>query len=237
MEFLLELQRSIQATLSGELRAFANDGNWAALLAVLPAAVLFGAVHALTPGHGKTLLASYLTGAPGGVLRGLAVAGALAATHILTAVLVALVALPLASRALGSVGEVPALELLSRALLVLVGIWLVVRACRPVAAHRHAGEAPLVGIVAGLVPCPLTLLAMTYAVSKGVPAAGLVFAAALLLGVFLTLAAVAALAVLARQRLLLPLLARGPWLDRGRRVAEGLAGALLLALAGFALLA
>src|SRR4051812_11140882 len=79
-----------KAALTGCSRTFASTRDWAALLAVLPLGMAFGAVHALTPGHGKTVLASYLVGSRLALLRGLGVAAALAVTHVGSAVVLAL---------------------------------------------------------------------------------------------------------------------------------------------------
>ena len=57
----------------------------------------------------------------------------------------------------------------------------------------------MLGVIAGLVPCPLTLFAMFLALSRGVPEAGLIFAVAMMAGVGATLALVATATVLARQ--------------------------------------
>ena len=48
-------QRWIYATLTGNVMAFAETRNWAALLAVMPLGILFGAIHALTPGRRQPL--------------------------------------------------------------------------------------------------------------------------------------------------------------------------------------
>src|SRR5215210_8206798 len=101
MVFLIGLQRWINVSITADLGAFAASRDWAALLAVLPLGVVFGAVHALTPGHGKTVLATYLAGSRLAVLRGVGVAGALSLTHIGSAVMIALVAAPLITRTLG----------------------------------------------------------------------------------------------------------------------------------------
>src|SRR5258706_4218858 len=42
-----------------------GESGWSMLLAGLLMAFCFGAVHALSPGHGKTLVAAYLVGARG----------------------------------------------------------------------------------------------------------------------------------------------------------------------------
>src|SRR5215470_121970 len=42
-----------------------GEFGWGVMLVGLLAAFVFGAVHALSPGHGKTLVAAYLVGARG----------------------------------------------------------------------------------------------------------------------------------------------------------------------------
>ncbi|RUU56555.1 sulfite exporter TauE/SafE family protein [Mesorhizobium sp. M2C.T.Ca.TU.002.02.1.1] len=198
IQALFDYQREIYLEVARHLKAFASDGSWFALFAVLPMGVVFGAAHALTPGHSKTLLAAYITGSQVELSRGLLASLALSFTHITLAVLIAVLALPLVSIALGSVGRAPALETLSRGLLGLVGVWMVWRALRGRHDHHiHEGEA--VGVMAGLIPCPLTLFVMTYAISRGIPWAGLVFAVAMMAGVAITLGIVVLLAVLFRR--------------------------------------
>jgi nickel/cobalt transporter (NicO) family protein len=58
LQFMVEVQRTIHASLSSDVAAFANNRDWLALLAILPVGILFGAVHALTPGHSKAVLAA-----------------------------------------------------------------------------------------------------------------------------------------------------------------------------------
>lgn len=197
MEFLIAVQGWIRQSITADLNAFAATRDWAALFLVLPLGIVFGAVHALTPGHGKTVLASYLVGSRLAVLRGLGVAGALALTHVGSAVILALTAAPLITRTLGGAGQAPLLEALSRGLLGLIGLWFLVRAFRG-QRHQHR-EGWMVGVIAGLIPCPLTLFAMVFALARGVPEAGLTFALSMFLGVGLTLTAVAALVILARN--------------------------------------
>lgn len=196
---LFEFQREIYGQVSAHIRLFAESGGWLTVLAMLPMGVLFGAAHALTPGHSKAVLATYVAGSPVGVARALLVSLTLSFTHVTMAVLIAVFSLPLVSIALGSVGRAPALENLSRGLLAAIGLWMVWRALRNARHHRHEGEA--VGFVAGLIPCPLTLFVTTLAISRGVPEAGLVFAAAMLGGVAFTLSAVVVLAAAFRSQL------------------------------------
>jgi ABC-type nickel/cobalt efflux system permease component RcnA len=62
MDFLYTAQRWIYGTLTGGITEFTGTRNWATLAAVFPLGIVFGAIHALTPGHGKSVLASYVVG-------------------------------------------------------------------------------------------------------------------------------------------------------------------------------
>src|SRR5918993_941776 len=228
MDFLVGLQRWINTSITADLSAFAATRDWFALLAVLPFGIAFGAVHALTPGHGKTVLASYLVGSRLAVLRSLGVAGALALTHVGSAVILALPAAPLITRTLGGAGQAPLLEGLSRGMLGLIGLWFLVRAIRG-QTHRHHEEV-MVGVIAGLIPCPLTLFAMFLALARGVPEAGLTFALSMFLGVGLILAAMAGLVVLARTWFVAVAARHGASIAQLSRVLEGLTGVMLVAL-------
>lgn len=228
---LVDMQREIYQAFGAQIRLFATEGSWRVLAGYLPMGILLGAVHALTPGHSKSILAAYLAGAAPGLVRGLVVSWALAFTHIAMAVLIALLSLPLVSMALGSVGRTPLLDDLSRGLLGLIGLWMLWQGLR---GHRHArapGTGLAVGLFAGLVPCPLTLFVMTYATARGVPEAGIAFAVVMLAGVACTLSLVALVTVLFRRQLEHLLATRPRLLGRVARALAALTGAFLVLVA------
>lgn len=232
---LVAFQREIYLTFASHIRTFAETGDWTLLAGYLPMGILFGAAHALTPGHSKAVLATYLTGSTASVPRGLAVSLLLSFVHVGMSVLIALLSLPLVSVAFGSVGRAPLLEDLSRGLLGVIGLWMLLQAVRG-AGHAHGGQATAAGFAAGLIPCPLTLFVMTFAISRGVPQAGVAFAAVMMIGVALVLAAVALAAVLFRQQLLRLLASRPRLVDAMTRVIQVLAGIALVLIAANALM-
>jgi nickel/cobalt exporter len=221
-----EIQTWINQSVAADLGTFAHTRDWLNLMIVLPLGAAFGAVHALTPGHSKTILVSYLAGSGLSVARGVGVAMVLALTHILTAVLIAALALPLVTRTLVGVGRAPLLEDASRGLLALIGVWMIARAWQ-LSPHVHA-EGPLVGVIAGLIPCPLTLFAMVFSISRGIPEAGIVFAVAMMLGVAFTLSGLAVLTIITRDRFSRFLEHHGPTLESIGRLLEAAAGAILI---------
>ena len=228
LAFLIDAQAQINRAIATDVNAFAALRDWMLLASVLPLGILFGAVHALTPGHSKTVLASYLAGSPFSVLRGMGVALTLSFTHILTAVLIAVLALPLITTTLGGAGRAPMLQDLSRSMLAAIGVWMLLRAWRRTNHHHHSSQGIMVGVMAGLIPCPLTLFVMFFALSRGVPEAGVVFAIAIMLGVALTLSFIAVLAISIRNGFAIVLTRFGGRLDRASRIFEGAAGMLLI---------
>lgn len=85
--------------------------------------------------------------------------------------------------------------------------------------------------MAGLIPCPLTLFVMTFAMTRGVPQVGVAFAAMMMVGVTLTLSTVA-LASVFFSRQLIRLFETRPRLIAGiSRSIEGISGLILVPVA------
>ena len=142
MAFLIEVQRSIYAALTNDITAYSNSRDLTALLAVLPLGIVFGATHALTPGHSKSVLAAYILGSGLKPSRALLTSVVLSVTHITSAVLLALITNSLVTRSLVGAGRAPSIEWTSRLILVAIGLWLIFRAIRarpacPQRGHRH----------------------------------------------------------------------------------------------------
>jgi nickel/cobalt transporter (NicO) family protein len=92
------------------------------LLGLLVAAVL-GALHALTPGHGKTLVTAYLVGTEGRPRDAFALGGVITATH--TGSVVALgVATLLVARLWTPYRLLPWIECGTSAVIIVIGAWL-----------------------------------------------------------------------------------------------------------------
>ena len=212
----------------------AGDGGLVAAAAILPLGLVFGALHALTPGHSKSVLASYLLGTGRTLKRSLFIASTLSVTHVGMAVLLAVLGAPLIQKTLIGAGRAPSIELVSRGIIIAVGLWLVARA---VWRRSHtASEGRSFGVVAGLIPCPLTLFVMFAAIRRDTIELGFLWALAMAGGVMLTLGLVAALTYLSRSLLLRLLDSHMHRVERASRFVEGASGILLIALAARELL-
>lgn len=225
-EFLFDVQRTIKSLLTADINTYAASENWHVLLAMLPFGILFGMAHALTPGHSKAVLASYVVGSGLKPLRATLVSVSLSATHITSAILLATITNSLLIRTLVGAGRAPALEYVSRLSLAAIGLWLIYRALRQ-NTHFH-GEGMAVGFVAGLVPCPLTLFVMVFAITQGVPEAGLAFSVSMFIGVSAVLAGVALIATFAREQAVRLMQSGGQQMILIVRSVDLLSGVLLL---------
>ena len=226
---LVAVQREIYLAFADRIGDFARTGDWKLLAAYLPMGILFGGAHALTPGHSKAVLAAYLSGSTASIPRGLIVSLVLSFVHVGIAVLIAVASPPLVSLALGSVGRAPLLEDLSHGLLGVIGLWMLWRGLRGTG-HAH-GQGMAAGFAAGLIPCPLTLFVMTFGLSRGVPQAGVAFAAVMMIGVAIVLGTVALAAVLFRQQLLRLLASRPRSVDAVTRAIQIVVGVVLVVVA------
>ncbi|GAB4453257.1 MAG: hypothetical protein Kow0031_35540 [Anaerolineae bacterium] len=192
---------------------------------VLLASVALGGLHALTPGHGKTLVAAYLIGSRGTVQHAVFLGGIVTFTHTASVIVIGLLAL-LASQYIVPDVLVPAMEVLSGLLVVYIGGQLMLarwRDFRGGAAppghhphhdddhphhHHHHHDIPegvtvrdllTLGISGGLVPCPEALGIMVIAIGLNRIALGLSMVVAFSFGLAAVLIAIGILLVRAKN--------------------------------------
>ena len=193
------------------------------LLSLLIAA-FWGAVHALTPGHGKALVAGYLIGTKGRPRDAVLLGATVTVTHTAGVFALGLVTLVL-SQFIVPESLYPWLTLVSGLLVVGVGASVLAQRIRtrrvPVhhdhhhghrhdhhQHHRHAHDDGStvsskgvvgVGIAAGLLPCPSALVVLLSAVALHRIGFGFALIAAFSLGLAATITGIGLAAVLARR--------------------------------------
>jgi len=197
---MLELQRWLYGEAGSQLKALAGGMELVTLLSAVCIAALFGLVHAVMPGHGKTVLVSYFLGRPAKIITGLTASVILVLAHVGSAIVLVLGGFILIKRTIGGVGRAPMLETASAIFIILIGLWLLSGALRHRHHHSDNRNGLALAFATGLVPCPLTTFIMVYAVSNGAIAAGLILSGSMALGMVTTIAAFAVAAVLFRDR-------------------------------------
>lgn len=190
------------------------------LAGALATAFLLGAAHALTPGHGKTIVAAYLVGSRGRVVDAVLLGGVVTITHTASVFALGLATL-YASRSVSLDRIYPLLALVSGALVAGIGIWLLGarwRAAHHDHSHLHphshgglpdhhhhetTGKGSLVslGFSGGLVPCPEALVVLMISISLRKLGLGLALLAVFSLGLASVLIAIGIAMVLAAPAL------------------------------------
>ena len=77
-----DMQRWLYGEAIGGLKTISAGADPEKLVFAIGFAALFGLVHALMPGHGKSVIVSYYLGRPGRLLGGVATSALLVLTHV-----------------------------------------------------------------------------------------------------------------------------------------------------------
>jgi nickel/cobalt transporter (NicO) family protein len=191
-------------------RAAAGEG---VLVLLLLAAFGWGALHALSPGHGKAMVAAYLVGTRGKPRHAVALGATVTVTHTVGVFALGLVTLALSQYVLPE-DLYPWLNLTAGLLVIVIGAAVLRSRVRHVHHHHHHDVTPRsllgMGAAAGLIPCPSALVVLLAAVSQHEIGLGMLLIVAFSLGLAATLTALGLAVVYARRlvpRLELPRLA------------------------------
>jgi ABC-type nickel/cobalt efflux system permease component RcnA len=158
---------------------FADAASGKGVLAfLLLAAFAWGAIHALSPGHGKAMVAAYLVGTRGTARHAVGLGAAVTLTHTIGVFALGVVTLALSQYVLPE-DLYPWLNLVSGLMVLAIGGAVlrarVRRARAPHHDHHHHHHGPedlswkgLVGMgaSAGLVPCPSALVVLLGAIAQ-----------------------------------------------------------------------
>ena len=210
------------------------------LVLMLLAAFGWGALHALSPGHGKAMVAAYLIGTRGTPRDAVILGATVTVTHTIGVFALGLVTLALSQYVLPE-QLYPWLTLISGLMVVAVGASVLRSRLRRSRHHHHhhrgekrqIGTRGLLGMgaAAGLLPCPSALVVLLAAISQHEVALGMLLIVAFSLGLAGTLTALGLVVVHAR-RFVPPRIAAG----RLAAVLPALSAAVVVAL-GLALAA
>ncbi|MDX6438363.1 MAG: nickel/cobalt transporter (NicO) family protein [Gaiellaceae bacterium] len=188
-----------------------GDLSLGVILLSLAIAAFWGAAHALTPGHGKAIVAGYLVGTKGRPIDAVLLGGIVTITHTIGVFALGFVTL-LLSQFIVPETLYPWLTLASGLLVVGVGASVLVSRARRrghVHDHHHGHEHSHhhhdrrgllgVGVAAGLLPCPSALVVLLSAIALHRIGFGLALIVAFSLGLAATITSIGLVAVLAKR--------------------------------------
>ncbi len=224
--FIIVTQRNVNREINRRLIALRDGHGPGVVFACLLIAFLYGVFHALGPGHGKTVIVGYFLGRGGSIGRGMAMAGWIALSHVIGAILIVGVAHYVLSHSLATpVEETLWLRLVSYGAILAIGLVMLTMALRDrhaiavVGAHGHVGghhgdrhhhahshslrglrEQRFLAVAAGFIPCSGAILILVFAFTNGILLMGMLMALFIAIGMGLTLAALGIASVLAHRQ-------------------------------------
>jgi len=222
----LSFQRDMVRDIGRYMAAIRDGTDSNALWIGIGFAFIYGILHTLGPGHGKTIVASYFVGGHAHVLRGLSMGLQIAVTHVVSAVVLVTI-FDISYRQLlgGDPIQSVWIGLFSYGIVTIIGATMLVRAIRGTFfahaghdhdhEHDHHGhdhghhhhshdwrEEGFLAFLAGLVPCTGAILVMLFALANGIVVAGVLMVVAISLGMAVTMAAIGMASILFRRMVL-----------------------------------
>ena len=217
-------QRDTTREMSLRMRAIRDGETPFALVVGIWLAFLYGVIHAAGPGHGKAVVVGYFLTRQARIGRGLLMGLQISVGHVVSAIVIALVADLVFRTVWGTAAaEIRWIQLASYALIVLIGAYMIVETARgggmhshehcTIPGHDHSHEPHghshghdhehrpqrWLSLGVGIVPCTGAILVMLYALANGILFAGFVLVAAIAAGMALTMAGLGVLAIVARS--------------------------------------
>ena len=209
---IAEEQKVLREKLTATISAM-KSGDWNAIWKFLAICLVYGMLHALGPGHGKSIVVGYFIARRGRWRQGVALGAGITVTHTMSAVLLLLILYAIFKATVFTAFETGriGIERASYALIMLTGVLLVVLAIRDVIKSRKGcgccarmesaegavAESKLppiarwreilgVAAVTGIVPCPAVALIVLFCLLNSMVALSLLGALVICIGMTIT---------------------------------------------------
>lgn len=178
------LQKEIRLKLTGFARGIKKDPWGKSLWMFLGFSFLYGIVHAVGPGHGKSVVCAYFLSRSGSMAGASFMSWLITLVHVGSATLTVCLAYFLFKSGMSGFESFNHyLQSASFGLVALIGLWLTVCALKSFRLSRKdechetkqssLKEIALVALVTGIVPCPGAAIILVYSLSTGILKSGL----------------------------------------------------------------
>ncbi|MEA2101806.1 MAG: hypothetical protein U9P80_04435 [Thermodesulfobacteriota bacterium] len=195
-----QAQKGLKTLMVGYVHEYKSGGRPLSLLIILGLSFAYGIVHAIGPGHGKSVILAYLLTREGNLKKGILTGSLAAFMHGVSAIVVVLIIYKLSLGRMSSTFHDISknLVLISYSLIILIGIYLLLSRIRAICKKEQDTEfSPKDGLAMiasiGLVPCPGAMIILLFFMSMQLMSLGVIMALSMSLGMGLTVAMIAIL--------------------------------------------
>lgn len=220
------LQRRLNRRMTELGHELKKGDNPRPLIVLVFLALIYGIIHALGPGHGKTVSGSYFLSRKATVRNGIFLGFLIAVIHAVSAVTIVLVLYFILKRGIGASLEHYSriVKLVSAIAIMMIGVFLLIR--RIFRKRKRSAEGAeqkrglfLIAFAVGIVPCPGAVLILLFSMNLNIIGYGIILAFVMSIGMALTISVVCCAVIVAKRGIFRAA-------DGSSAVAEGKAGAI-----------
>jgi nickel/cobalt exporter len=164
-------------------------------------AFILGALHALEPGHGKSVMAAFVIGTDAELKDASLLGLTVVFSHVIVVVLLGIASIFLIG-ALDVNGTHEVMSLIGGIILMGVGLWIVRKYYHPHHHHEHTIDTKkgvvAIGLSTGLIPCPAALAVLLFSIANNQLYNGLIYVLVFSAGLAISITLLSALFVKGR---------------------------------------
>ncbi len=196
-EWLVSSQKTLREKISVQVSNL-KEGKASSLGLFLLICFVYGIIHAIGPGHGKTIVAGYFLARRGKIPQGVCLGTSITLIHSASAVILLFILYAIAKATLFPIFEASRIhiEKASYALIVLTGIILLIVSFRDFSKQSENPESTppnaswkellWLAFITGVVPCPAVALVVFFCLLNGLPGTALLGAGTIGIGMAVT---------------------------------------------------
>lgn len=206
-------QKEIKNRLAILAQDYNNTGSISAIFLIFLFAFLYGILHSLGPGHGKVFIFSYILTEKPKVLKAITLSYLIALVHAISGLVVALILIfvlnEYSTSLFSTSNSQTIISRFSYAILILLGLYIAIKTILK-KEHSHnintnkTDKIKLLPFIAsiGFVPCPGTIIIVTFLASIGLFSIGIASVIFIVLGMGFTISLIGLISIFSKQLLL-----------------------------------
>lgn len=206
------LQHKLNHRLSELAREIKDKNSPKPIFVIIFVTFIYGMIHALGPGHGKTIIFSYFLANRADVKKGIIVGSLIGFLHAGSALIVVLILYFIIKQSFLHSFEDSSriIKLSSYGLITLIGLFLLIKALIDIRSKEDSEERSVHGvennksiipfsIAVGMIPCPGVTILLLFSLSMSILVIGIILTLFMALGMATTISLVGVLTILTKQ--------------------------------------
>ncbi len=202
----LELLRTLDDKINMLIQGLSTDFTLGSFIILMGLSFLYGLLHSIGPGHGKTLVASFFLKESHPLRKSLRLATIISLIHSGSAVIISVLLYYVLTGIQGffHIKMQSYFMVVSGILIVIIGVFFLIYKIlhkeKDISEDKIKNKGLVfIGISAGIVPCPAALMIMLFTLSNSIPTVGLASVAGISAGMFILLSGIGYISIKSRK--------------------------------------